>query len=763
MDTQTQTYYRRHAAELAPRYRGAGEGVSAWFQDAFDGFSKILDAGCGSGRDVCRLLLQGHDALGVDACVEMLGCAREACRAEGIDPTGRLIEDALPDLQHFDDGEFDGVLCSAVLMHIPDEHLFDAVYGLRRVLRPGGRLLLSIPAEMPPEVDPITRRDSDGRYFADLPADKLKLLLERVGFSLLWEKCSADALGRPDRSWITLLFERVADDVSRPLDQVESILNRDKKDATYKLALFRALAEIAQTQYNLARYEPAGRVKIPLHAIALKWLAYYWPLVASSTFIAQKYGERLGGPTPIAIRKPLEPLIAQFSKTGGLSAFLMAYKSGQLSAEQTVCFKYAMRIIQSTIWTMPVRYAGGGSDFSVLGYDRADRTVTMPVALWRELTLTGSWIQDATVLRWAELTERLSKGAVGISLVVEKLLSVADPERETGDARRLYADIGSVKCVWTEKTIRNRFDVDHVIPFALWRNNDLWNLLPALPEINNAKRDKLPTQRLIQHRRDIVVSYWEALHAAFTERFDREAAALCGVAVLDRRNWQAPLFSRFAEAVEITAVQRSVPRWEPEGIAFAQHHARPQASPAMPYLPTLQNRQADLMILREPEVAGDVRGASPVMHDFEDIRSKAFVRYLPVVGALAAGEPYSGFDVSGLEAASECPWLEVPKRLCAKNRFVVQIAGDSMEPEFKIGDLAVFEYHRSPRTNNQVVIANLAEFGITSDDNTTDAVKRLTQDATHWIFRSTNSRYKDIRVPKAGCAYPILGILCGRL
>ncbi|MFO1489432.1 MAG: hypothetical protein U1F77_05495 [Kiritimatiellia bacterium] len=47
-----------------------------------------------------------------------------------------------------------------------------------------------------------------------------------------------------------MLFEKLAANADRPLDQVESVLNRDKKDATYKLALFRALAEIAQTQYN---------------------------------------------------------------------------------------------------------------------------------------------------------------------------------------------------------------------------------------------------------------------------------------------------------------------------------------------------------------------------------------------------------------------------------------------------------------------------------------------------------------------------------
>ena len=78
---------------------------------------------------------------------------------------------------------------------------------MRRVLRPGGRLLLSIPASRP-DIDPKTRRDPQGRYFADLPPAKLKLLLERVGFRHVWEQLSADAQGRASTTWATFLFEK---------------------------------------------------------------------------------------------------------------------------------------------------------------------------------------------------------------------------------------------------------------------------------------------------------------------------------------------------------------------------------------------------------------------------------------------------------------------------------------------------------------------------------------------------------------------------
>ncbi len=737
MDTQTLAYYETQAGAAGDRYRTVAGGVSDWFAESFAGYAKILDVGCGAGRDLCRLLEQGHDATGADASRAMLEVAIETCRRNGFVPEGRLIEDGLPDLASFADGRFDGVVCSAVLMHLPEERLFDSVYGLRRVLRPGGRLLLSIP-EQRPDIDPVTRRDSAGRYFADLPPAKLKLLLERVGFRLLWERVTDDSLGRPGHSWATFLFERLAEDAERPLDQVESILNRDKKDATYKLALFRALADIAQSQYNIAEFVLPGRVGIPLHALAERWLIYYWPFVASDTFIPQKYGEKPGSSKPVAIRSPLEALIRAYGEGGGLPAFRVALKNGKLPEPVRQAYQDAIRKIGSTIWNMPVRYAGGGDDFSVFGYDRATRHVTMPESLWRELTLTGSWILDATVLRWAELTERLSRGSVSVGLAIEKLLAITDPERETRDARQLFTRMGVTECVWSERPITAvAFEVDHVIPFALWHNNDLWNLLPAHPSVNNQKRDLLPTQRLLRRRRGPIIGYWEALRADHPERFDRESSALCGFLHSRRQDWQTTLFTCLAEAVEITAVQRRVPRWEPATQARRRAVRTPPPRP-------------------EPV-------SSPRTYGFAEIRDGAFRDYLPLIGSLAAGLPYLGIDIASFDEVSECDWLEVPRRLTGRNRFVIRINGDSMEPELHVNDLVVFEYHRSPRTPNQVVIANITEFGISSDLSTDQAVKRLTQDETHWVFRSTNKRYSDIRIPKHSCTHPILGVMVGRL
>jgi hypothetical protein len=69
-----------------------------------------------------------------------------------------------------------------------------------------------------------------------------------------------DSLGRPGRRWATQLFV-LEGQGSRCLEQIEAILNRDKKDATYKPALFRALNESTTTSHHTARPLPPAPSK----------------------------------------------------------------------------------------------------------------------------------------------------------------------------------------------------------------------------------------------------------------------------------------------------------------------------------------------------------------------------------------------------------------------------------------------------------------------------------------------------------------------
>jgi len=749
MDPQTRQFYARNAHELGVRYLAAGSAVVRQWLPALEGRRKVLDVGCGTGRDLCELLRQGFDAYGAEPVPEMRRVAEAVICGQGLSAQGRVLEAALPELEPFDPGEFDAVICSAVLMHMPEAGIFDAAYGLRRVLKPRGLLFLSLPTARP-DVDSVSRRDKGGRLFTDLVPARIQLLFERLGFRLDSMGEADDCLGRQDYRWVHFQFTLLDDQTDRPLHLVEGILNRDKKVATYKPALVRALAEIAQTQHHLATFTERGQVKVPVDAIAEKWLLYYWPIFASDTFIRQMNGESETSSKGVAIRAPMMALIEHFRTGGGLSAFYEAWRSDNLDAEAADLLREAKAKLASTIWSMPVKHAGGGEHFSVFSYDNQAHAVVMDAGLWRELCLTGSWIQDATILRWAELTERLSKGRIKASAALDCLLTIPDPERKVADARRHFAGLAGLYCVWTRAAlVPGRFDLDHAMPFCLWRNNDLWNLLPTSKAANSKKSDLLPSHDLLLYRREEIIACWRSLHESMEERFVREARTLLGRDDFSPCSWEDLLFSRFVEAFEVTAAQRGVARWQPEELIIPSRRSASRPAPGPTYYP-----MAEEVIIMEPP-ASSVQ--ETVIVPFDQVGPDAFVRFLPFVGALAAGDRFHGFETASMEDLAELAWVAIPTRLAGRNRFVVRVAGDSMEPTLRKGDLAVFEYHRSPRCDGDIVVANVPEFGISEIG--VEAIKRIRQDAEHWIFQSDNPSYDPLRVAKVDLpAYPILGV-----
>ena len=96
----------------------------------------MLDAACGTGRHSAYLADAGREVIGVDASEAML--ARARAKLPGVDfRSGDLT--ALP----LDDGAMAGAVCALALSHLPD--LRPAIAELARVLRPGGRLVISNP------------------------------------------------------------------------------------------------------------------------------------------------------------------------------------------------------------------------------------------------------------------------------------------------------------------------------------------------------------------------------------------------------------------------------------------------------------------------------------------------------------------------------------------------------------------------------------------------------------------------------------------
>ena len=97
--------------------------------------ARILDAGCGSGRNMVELARYGSVA-GVEVSPESAGVARGR-------EVGQVVEGSIGAMPFADDS-FELAVCLDVIEHLEDDH--GALVELRRVVAPGGALLVTVPA-----------------------------------------------------------------------------------------------------------------------------------------------------------------------------------------------------------------------------------------------------------------------------------------------------------------------------------------------------------------------------------------------------------------------------------------------------------------------------------------------------------------------------------------------------------------------------------------------------------------------------------------
>lgn len=193
--------YAEAAPELLAEYDAVRvEAVHAGILDLLpDPPAEVLDIGAGSGRDAAWLAARGHHVTAAEPVAEM----REGARR--LHPTARIrwCADALPDLPDLSQGrtKFDLILMTAVFMHLDAEERAAALPCIAGLLRPGGRLILSLRHGPVPE----------GRRMFEVDPAEVRALAGAAGLALLRELAEAPTLARNRAAgirWTRLAFER---------------------------------------------------------------------------------------------------------------------------------------------------------------------------------------------------------------------------------------------------------------------------------------------------------------------------------------------------------------------------------------------------------------------------------------------------------------------------------------------------------------------------------------------------------------------------
>ena len=153
MNDQTIRYYDEHAEDFVAGTENADmRECRERFLCYLKAGQKILDAGCGSGRDVIAFREAGYEVDAFDASAAICRIASEKTGIEVKQMRFEELEGA---------NQYDGIWACASLLHVKPEDLPDVLQRLCRLLKTEGILYVSLK-------DGSAEREKDGRYFHDL-------------------------------------------------------------------------------------------------------------------------------------------------------------------------------------------------------------------------------------------------------------------------------------------------------------------------------------------------------------------------------------------------------------------------------------------------------------------------------------------------------------------------------------------------------------------------------------------------------------------
>ena len=154
---------------------------------------RILDADCGSGRDMIAFRDAGFDVSGIDASAEL---CRIASEKTGI-PVKHVRFEELKGEE-----EYDGIWACASLLHVARAGLPDVLNRLHKLLKADGILYASFKYGTEDRV-------KDGRYFCDFTEESCRSLMEQAGFVVREIFVTGDVReGRGDEMWVNVIARR---------------------------------------------------------------------------------------------------------------------------------------------------------------------------------------------------------------------------------------------------------------------------------------------------------------------------------------------------------------------------------------------------------------------------------------------------------------------------------------------------------------------------------------------------------------------------
>lgn len=379
---------------------------------------------------------------------------------------------------------------------------------------------------------------------------------------------------------------------------ISTILRHDAKVTSYKIALLRAINDVVLSFPDLTTYQQD--VAIPLRMLAEFWVAYYWGFVEAEYPILQGQQASRDGevrndmafrPQLTAFRIQWEQVTGELSRPSDgffiINELRLPRKRTLYPVSLLTAYTQAISAIYKTL-EMPIRYAGPGNwtvfdkptpysqlkhqTIPIPGTEDRDKCLVIRSELWQSFIELSLWIEALCIHEWCLFTERIEQPGQPIdrgqiySLLTDRPDNRRPLSWERNNIEILLLEGIEFTCPWTYRRIAQgiRYDLDHLVPLAVYPTNELWNLVPADPNFNShIKRDRLPKpERLEQARPHLELAYHHYGRSASLAQALKEDAAL-RFATLQQLN--GVFTSRLTHAVialiEQVADSRNLPRF----------------------------------------------------------------------------------------------------------------------------------------------------------------------------------------------------------
>lgn len=184
-------YYNNYAASFIAGTQNVD--MSLWrdkFESNVTDGGRVLDAGCGSGRDSKTFIQHGFSVVAFDASREMCKAASELIGQEVWQMKFQEIA--------FDE-EFDGIWACASLLHVPYEELPSVMTKLHKALKPSGVIYVSYKYG-------DSKMTKGERTFSNFTETTVEKMLNEAGFEVIECGITGDVReGRGNEKWVNVI------------------------------------------------------------------------------------------------------------------------------------------------------------------------------------------------------------------------------------------------------------------------------------------------------------------------------------------------------------------------------------------------------------------------------------------------------------------------------------------------------------------------------------------------------------------------------